>query len=438
MVSAATWTVTICRAWIRPRAIFCPATMITPVLLATRWAVTGSVEGRGGGPAGRAPRSSRAWSQVSGLGRVREQDPGGGVEEHQRVSARSGCDTGGRRGSPRRAVAAAQADVAVLADRAVDLDRGAGLGRGERRRPGGTAAAGGQRGPGPRRTGASGRDLTGPRRCVRWITSVLAQNVTIIPARAGPSQNCLPSDLHVPAGRHRPVELHRPAAIADRAGCPGPPALAGSGCRLRRVSGRGRDRGQGQDGGQPQRQQLPLGLGAGGAEPVRRDGHARAPDAAGSVLYSLHPARPPRPARRPGPRTGPRRRAARGAACRWNRSIFPVVVGEPGLGQPVGDAVVPADPVEQHLPALAEPVGELLAIVGEHLLRAPRTRAAPRRTPGTPPGRSPGPPPRRSRSTGNGHRPRSRPWPRSRRPGTTPPTMSSCHSAIGASRSHRR
>ena len=37
----------------------------------------------------------------------------------------------------------------------------------------------------------------------------------------------------------------------------------------------------------------------------------------------------------------------------------------PRLGQPVDDAVVPADPVEQHLPALAEPVGELLAIVSE-------------------------------------------------------------------------
>src|SRR6185503_399746 len=60
IVSAATWTVTICRAWIRPRAIFCPATMMTPVLLATLWTVTGSADGRGGGPAGRAPRSSRA------------------------------------------------------------------------------------------------------------------------------------------------------------------------------------------------------------------------------------------------------------------------------------------------------------------------------------------------------------------------------------------
>ena len=41
-----------------------------------------------------------------------------------------------------------------------------------------------------------------------------------------------------------------------------------------------------------------------------------------------------------------------------------------------------------------------------------------RRTPGRRPGRSPGPPPTRSRSTGNDHRPRSRPSPRCRRPGT--------------------
>jgi hypothetical protein len=41
------------------------------LLLARRCAVTGSVEGRGGGPAGLAPRIVQAWSQVSGLGRVR-------------------------------------------------------------------------------------------------------------------------------------------------------------------------------------------------------------------------------------------------------------------------------------------------------------------------------------------------------------------------------
>jgi hypothetical protein len=46
----ATWTVTIWRAWTRPRAIFSPAAMMTPVLLATLWTVTGSADGRGGRP----------------------------------------------------------------------------------------------------------------------------------------------------------------------------------------------------------------------------------------------------------------------------------------------------------------------------------------------------------------------------------------------------
>jgi len=44
------------------------------------------------------------------------------------------------------------------------------------------------------------------------------------------------------------------------------------------------------------------------------------------------------------------------------------------LGQPVGDPVVPADLVEQHLTALAEPAGELLAVVGQDLLRHPEPR----------------------------------------------------------------
>ena len=68
MVSAVTWTVTMRPAWMRPRAIFYPAIMITPVLLAIPWAVTGAAEGCGGGPAGRAPRRRRAWSRAASTG----------------------------------------------------------------------------------------------------------------------------------------------------------------------------------------------------------------------------------------------------------------------------------------------------------------------------------------------------------------------------------
>ena len=56
---SATWTVTICPAWMRPKALFCPI-MITPVLLARRWTVTGSDDGRGGGLAARALLGRRA------------------------------------------------------------------------------------------------------------------------------------------------------------------------------------------------------------------------------------------------------------------------------------------------------------------------------------------------------------------------------------------
>ena len=145
------------RAWMRPRAIFCPATMMTPVLLATRWAVTGSADGRGGGPAGRAPRSWRAWSQVSGLGRVRSSSR---VADRRTsaCSARSGwrpaCPP---RISAARTVAAGQVDRAVLGHDPVDLDRGAGLGGRQRRRPGGPGSGGGQGGQVRRRTGGSGR-----------------------------------------------------------------------------------------------------------------------------------------------------------------------------------------------------------------------------------------------------------------------------------------
>jgi hypothetical protein len=58
--------------------------------------------------------------------------------------------------------------------------------------------------------------------------------------------------------------------------------------------------------------------------------------------------------------------------ARWNRSILPVVVGEYGGGQPMLDAVLPADPVEEHLHILdPEPASEHLAVIGEHFMRHP-------------------------------------------------------------------
>jgi hypothetical protein len=64
-----TSTVTVWCLWMRPRAIFCPTTMITPVLLARRWTRTGSAEGRGGGPAGvdveRPQRASARTNDVA-------------------------------------------------------------------------------------------------------------------------------------------------------------------------------------------------------------------------------------------------------------------------------------------------------------------------------------------------------------------------------------
>jgi hypothetical protein len=69
-VCSETWTVTVCPARMRPSATVWQQTQIVPVALTRRWTVTGSVRGRGGGPAGRAPRSRRACWGMSGLGRA--------------------------------------------------------------------------------------------------------------------------------------------------------------------------------------------------------------------------------------------------------------------------------------------------------------------------------------------------------------------------------
>ena len=87
------------------------------------------------------------------------------------------------------------------------------------------------------------------------------------------------------------------------------------------------------------------------------------------------------------------------------------------LGEPVGDAVLPADLVEQDLDrhaGLVEPAGEHLPVVGQHLLRASRRHPSRPRTPGIPVWPSRASPPWPARRTGNGHRYRSRSSPRRR------------------------
>ena len=270
IVSAATWTVTIWRAWMRPEGDLLPgdhddAGVAGQPLDGDR---LGRRAGRRPGGAGAAQQPGLVPGQRAGPGA--QQDPGGGVEEHQRVL----LDPDGHqhpaedlRGD---VVAAAEADVAVLADHPVDLDRGAGLGRGEGRR----SRRVGRRVAARRARSAVDRcertDLTRAPAMVRWITSVLAQNVTVIPARAGAEPELLAQDLHVPAGRDHPVELHRPAAVTSRrvvrnqrAAIPG------------RAAGCGRDRGQGQD-RQPQRRSSCSDLAA--AVPNRSAGLAIASD----------------------------------------------------------------------------------------------------------------------------------------------------------------
>ena len=63
----------------------------------------------------------------------------------------------------------------------------------------------------------------------------------------------------------------------------------------------------------------------------------------------------------------------------------------PGLGQPLGDAVLPADPLEQHLgrAGLDEPAGKHRAVIGEHFLGHPVDAPSPPRKPGRPAGRWP-------------------------------------------------
>ena len=182
---------------------------------------------RAAGPARRGER----------VGPGAQQLPGCGVVEHQGGGLDPDADPAARRGSPRRAAGAGEADQAAAGDRPFHLD---GL---RRLRPG--AAATGPAGRAPLatslarsvtrqvradgldpgaadRTGGSGRQS--------------AQNRTTVPARTGPSQNCRPATCMFPDGRDDPVELDRPAVPLRRALAAGPRAAARAGSpRLQRA-----------------------------------------------------------------------------------------------------------------------------------------------------------------------------------------------------------
>ena len=85
-VVSETATVTVWCACPRPRATFWLATMITPVFEARRCTRTGSVEGLGTGPTGRACCSRAASPGCSGFGRLRSSSRVCGVEEQQRCA----------------------------------------------------------------------------------------------------------------------------------------------------------------------------------------------------------------------------------------------------------------------------------------------------------------------------------------------------------------
>lgn len=65
---------TVCPAWVRPRAIFWPQTMISPVAEARRCTRSGSNGGRGGGPAERAPMRLAEARIILGVIAARQGD----------------------------------------------------------------------------------------------------------------------------------------------------------------------------------------------------------------------------------------------------------------------------------------------------------------------------------------------------------------------------
>ena len=194
-----TCTVTIWPACSRPRLTRCRQTRITPVLAARRCTVTGSLDGRGGGPARRAPRSRSTCSRVSGLGPGPQQRPGVGVEELQRRT-RSGSRPAARRGSQRPAPGAVRAPTSPvrLTTRSTSIASPC-SGPGYRRRARGDRAVG----PQPARSATLSWDrtvLTREAARLRCTTSQSTHTRTVRPAWAGPSHSCCGPSFMFPDG----------------------------------------------------------------------------------------------------------------------------------------------------------------------------------------------------------------------------------------------
>src|SRR5215472_714931 len=163
------------------------------------WHGDGSADGRGGGPAGLAPRMVQAWSRVSGLGRVRSSSR---VAGSKNMSVCSWMRAPALR--PPRISAAMTDRPARCTWPSLETTRSASIAA-----PGWALGSGG--GPAGRAPVAASlarsavdrwerTDLTRSPATVRWITSVSAQNVMTCPARRGPSQNWRPVTSVLPLG----------------------------------------------------------------------------------------------------------------------------------------------------------------------------------------------------------------------------------------------
>ena len=350
-----TWTVL--RAWASPTWIFWPPTMTDPRTETRRVTTRGS--GRRGGWAvpGRAPRSRGRASGGTGQATVRTRTPPArtwATGPSSRSVTR--CPASGSPAlitwSPRLTLP----EAFTVRSTSITSPAAGGSGGG----PAGRAPAAARRA----RSRASSRD---GRVLIRWPSSRTwtwaspAQSRTVRPVIAGPSQICCPAIQRFPDGgttRSSSTALPCPLAAGVLRGRGSRP-VTGHGIS----GGDGRRRLPGQLGGYPQADRVTGGRG----EPGGGEGHGQGLVRPRGVVVLA-----------PGVHRGlgvldAGERAVDVEQLQLQCLVQPLDLPgrrrRAGLGQPLGDAVLPADPLEQHLSRAgpAEPAGELLAVVGEHL-----------------------------------------------------------------------